>query len=65
MRDVVVERFDAREVYALGDAPEVIGLELTLDVAERDQEVRVRLKECTPVVVGRDVRYRLRFTILD
>jgi hypothetical protein len=67
MRDVIVERFEGSEVYAVGDAPEATGLEVTLDVVERGQEagVRVRLKECTPVIVGGNVRYRLHFAILD
>jgi hypothetical protein len=67
LRDVVVERFDGSEVYAVGDAPEAAGLELTLDTVEHGQAagVRVRLKECTPVLVGGNVRYRLHFAILD
>ena len=66
MRDVVVERRDGSEVYALGDAPEPAGLEMTLDTVEHGREagVRVRLKECTPVLVGATVRYRLHFAIL-
>ena len=66
MRDVIVERFEGSEVYAVGDAPEVAGLELTLGIVERGQEaVRVRLKECTRVIVGGNVRYRLHFAILN
>ena len=37
MRDVV-ERFEGSEVYAVGDAPEVAGLELTLGIVERGQD---------------------------
>ena len=67
MRDVVVERFEGSDVYAVGDAPETAGLELTLDAVEHGHEagIRVRLKECTPILVGGNVRYRLHFAILD
>ena len=66
MRDVVVERRVGSEVYAIGDEPEAAGLELTLDTVEPGQEtgVRVRLKDCTPVLLGGNLRYRLHFAIL-
>jgi hypothetical protein len=66
VRDVVVERFEGRDVFAVGDAPEAVGMELTLEIVERGQDagMRVRLKECTPVIVGGNVRYQLHFAIV-
>ena len=63
MRDVVVQQADGSDVYALGDALEAAGLELTVEQGQRS--ARVRLKECTPVLVGRNVRYRLHFAVID
>lgn len=66
MRDVVVQRVDGRDVYALGDALEAAGLELTVETGEdRQRSMRVRLKQCTPILVGGNVRYRLHFAVID
>jgi hypothetical protein len=66
VQDVVVERLEGEAVYALGDGPEAIGIEMTLDVSggADGADTRVRLEECTPVVVDGVMRYRLRFAII-
>lgn len=66
VQDVVVERLAGNEVYALGDGPEAIGMEMTLDVPTSGDatDTKVRLAECTPVVVDGVMRYRLRFAVI-
>lgn len=64
-RDVLVERHDQHEVLALSDAPAGTGQEMTLDLMSGPPAmVSVRVVESTPVIVGDEMRYRLRLKIM-
>ena len=65
-KDISIERQDEREVVALSDVPAPAGQRLTLEPdGERDEAVLVRVVESTPILVEREVRYRLRLAIED
>jgi len=64
LQDVIVEQRDEREVWVQSHVPGGPGDQLMLDLAEQEDKVlRVRVLECNPVIVDRDVRYRLRLAV--
>jgi hypothetical protein len=59
-RDLLIERDDAQDVFALSDAPGSTGEHLLLDLMAVPRTlVAVRVIDSTPVIVGEEMRYRL------
>ena len=59
-RDLLVERHEGSDVFALSDAPGSAGEQLQLDLMSVPRAlVTVRVMESTPVIVGEEMRYRL------
>ncbi len=67
LQDVVVERQNERDIWAIGEAPAEVGQALTLDLtaAGRRDVTYVRVAESTPVVADGNFRYRLRLSIVE
>lgn len=64
-QDIVVESRTDDEISVLTDAPQPRGQELTLELgaAVSVDGIQVRVLDCTPVVDGDTLRYRLRFAV--
>jgi hypothetical protein len=63
--DIVLERADDREVWALSDMAASRGDRLTLDIATGGLRLDVRVISCDPVLMDGGVRHRLRLQLLD
>jgi hypothetical protein len=65
LKEVVVDMLGTNELVAVSHSPGVIGDEMFLDLVGegRNVEVRVRVTDSQPVIVGGAVRYRLRLVL--
>ena len=65
--DVVVEQHDAehKEMWVVSSEPARREERFTLDLAPPGQSVTVRVIESRPVMMGGNVRHRLRLAIVD
>lgn len=65
LREVVVDMRGTNELVAVSHSPGVIGDEMFLDLIGegRNVQVRVRVIDSQPVIVGGAVRYRLRLVL--
>jgi hypothetical protein len=67
LKDVIVQRDGDAGLVAIGQAPGVVGEQLTLDLAGGGHVVtcRVRVEESRPVILDGSVRHRIRLGILE
>jgi hypothetical protein len=67
LRDVIVQRDGDIGLVAIGQAPGVVGEQLTLDLAGGGHLVtcQVRVEESRPVILDGSVRHRIRLGILE
>jgi hypothetical protein len=67
LKDVIVQRDGEAGLVAIGQAPGVVGEQLTLDLAGGGHVVtcRVRVEESRPVILDGSVRHRIRLGILE
>jgi len=65
--DVVVEQHDAeqKEMWVVSSEPARREERLTLELTPPGQSLAVRVIESSPVMMGGNVRHRLRLAILD
>jgi len=65
LREVVVDTRGTNELVAVSHSPGVIGDEMFLDLVGegRNVQVKVRVIDSQPVIVGGAVRYRLRLAL--
>ena len=66
LRDVIVQEDASGGVVTFGQAPGVLGEELTLDIAGAGHVVtlKVRVQESRPVILEGHVRHRVRLEVL-
>ncbi len=66
LRDVIVQHDEHGGLVTIGQAPGVIGEQLTLDLAGAGQLVtlKVRVEESRPVILDGSVRHRVRLAVL-
>jgi hypothetical protein len=64
-QDIVIESRTDDEICVLTETPQPRGQELTLELgaAVAAEGIEVSVLDCTPVVDGGTLRYRLRFAI--
>jgi hypothetical protein len=64
-RNADIERTTDSEIFALADAPEARGQELTFEVPAVGASalLEVRVADCSPIVFDGGVRFRLRFEV--
>ena len=67
LRDVIVQEDPSGGLVAIGQSPGVIGEYMTLDLAGAGQVLtfKVRVQESRPVILGGNVRHRLRLEVLE
>lgn len=67
LRDVIVQEDRTGGLVAIGQAPGVIGEQMTLDLAGAGYVVtfKVRVQESRPVILDGNVRHRVRLEVLD
>jgi hypothetical protein len=67
LKDVIVQRDGEAGLVAIGQAPGVVGEQLTLDLAGGGHVVtcRVRVEESRPVILDGSVRHRIRLGIIE
>ena len=67
LRDVIVQADPGGGLITIGQAPGVIGEQMTLDVAGAGQVVtlKVRVQESRPVILDGNVRHRVRLEVLE
>ena len=67
LSDVIVQEDSAGGLVAIGQAPAVIGEQMTLDLAGGGRLVTciVRVQESRPVILDGSVRHRVRFEVLE
>ena len=60
--DIILERRTDHELFAVSDAPQPRGQELTLELGASvsADSIHARVAECEPIVVDGNLRYRLR-----
>ena len=66
LEDVVTERVDDREIWVLSMTPAGRTEAFTLEIATNEGavSVKVRVTKCDPVLVGGELRHRLRLSIV-
>ena len=67
LRDVIVQEDADGGLISIGQAPGVIGEQMTLDVAGAGHVVtlKVRVQESRPVLLDGQLRHRLRLEVLE
>jgi len=67
LRDVIVQEEPSGALVTIGQAPGVIGEQMTLDVAGAGHVVtlKVRVQESRPVILDGNVRHRVRLEVLE
>jgi len=67
LRDVIVQEDPAGGLIAIGQAPGIIGEQMTLDVSGAGHVVtlKVRVQESRPVILDGNVRHRVRLEVLE
>jgi len=67
LRDVIVQEDAAGGLIVIGQAPGVIGEQLTLDLAGAGHVLtfKVRVQESRPVILDGQVRHRVRLEVLE
>lgn len=67
LRDVVLQRTHAGELFAVSHAPAIVGEEMSLDVmgGGHSLELRVRVVESRPVIVDGAVRHRIQLSLIE
>lgn len=67
LRDVIVQEEPSGGVVTIGQAPGVLGEQMTLDVAGAGHVVtlKVRVQESRPVILDGHVRHRVRLEVLE
>jgi len=66
MQDVVIEQQTDDELMVLSHSPAATTDPLTVEImsSERDHTMHVKATSSTPVIVGGDVRYRVRLEVV-
>lgn len=67
LRDVIVQEDPSGGVVTIGQAPGVLGEQMTLDVSGAGSVVtlKVRVQESRPVILDGHVRHRVRLEVLE